>query len=238
MSNSYFKFKQFTVEQKLCANKVSTDACVFGAFLSKHLPLSSVLDVGTGSALLSLMMAQGEVNQIIGVEIEENCFQQAQENVKNSPFDSIIFLENADIRDWKYDLTFDFIISNPPFFNNTSKNADSVKNIARQTEILGPKDWKDILEKNANPSTQVLLLLSNNDVLAEYEKELKNCGYAFQYKTMLYDKSDVTCKRVILHACQNEHPSIKLPKTFTYKKDNEEYTAEFTDLLKDFYLYL
>ena len=238
MANTYFKFKQFTVEQKNCANKVSTDACVFGAFLSHYLPKSSVLDIGTGSALLSLMLAQGNVNQIIGVEIDENCYNQAQDNISNSPFSKLIFLENADVRNWKYDLTFDYIISNPPFFNNSSKNGDAAKNIARQTESLGPKDWNKILQNNANSTTQILLLLSNNDVLAEYEKELKKCGFSFQYKTMLYDKSNVECKRVILHACQKEINSPLLPQVFTYKNNNGEYTNEFIELMKDFYLYL
>lgn len=238
MANTYFKFKQFTIEQKTCANKVSTDACVFGAFLVKHLPKSSVLDVGTGSALLSLMMAQGKANQIIGVEIDADCFAQAKENVNNSQFKEKVFLDNADIRNWQYDITFDFIISNPPFFNNTSKNEDEAKNKARQTESLSPKDWKVILGNNANPKTQIFLLLSNNDVLQEYEQELNLCGYKYQHKALLFDKEKVDCKRVILHACQNEIITPLLPKSFTYKKDDGTYTNEFIELLKEFYLYL
>lgn len=238
MANTYFKFKQFTIEQKACANKVSTDACVFGAFLAKHLPQSSVLDIGTGSALLSLMMGQGKATPIIGIEIESSCFKQAQENVKSSPFSEKIHLTNADVRNWKYDIAFDFIISNPPFFNNTSKNDDSAKNIARQTDSLSPKDWKTILENNATKSTQVILLLSNNDVLLDYENELNACGFNKQHKTLLFDKENVECKRVILHACQNKNPTPSLPKSFTYKDNNGEYTNEFIALLKDFYLYL
>ncbi|MCD8529282.1 MAG: methyltransferase domain-containing protein, partial [Chitinophagales bacterium] len=80
MANSYFDFKEFRIEQSHCANKVSTDACVFGAFVASQTIGKSILDVGTGSGLLALMLAQKSKAKITGIEIESSCTKQAKEN--------------------------------------------------------------------------------------------------------------------------------------------------------------
>jgi tRNA1Val (adenine37-N6)-methyltransferase len=236
MANTYFKFKQFTIEQKACANKVSTDACVFGAWMARIIADGKVLDVGTGSALISLMLGQVYKEPIIGLELDETCTRQAIENVENSSFRNIQ-IEQGDIRTWRSETSFNWIISNPPFFNNTSKNEDAKKNLARQTETLGPGDWSPILNQLGQTSTTLALLLSNNDVLQAYEKSLSNAGYAFQQKMRLLDTKSADCKRIILFAKQ-EYFQIEAPATFFYKNDDGSYSFEFIDLLKAYYLYL
>jgi tRNA1Val (adenine37-N6)-methyltransferase len=236
MANTYFQFKQFKIEQKACANKVSTDACVFGAWMSKLIQEGSVLDVGAGSGLLALMIGQEHKGTIRGIEIESACAEQAGENIRENGFEHIQIIE-GDIRNWESEQKFDWIISNPPFFNNSSKNEDTKRNMARQTETLGPADWSDILNQLGHQDSTVALLLSNNDVLASYESNLKLAGYRFQQKLSLLDKQSSACKRVLLFAKQKAF-KIEVPEIFIYKNDFETYSDEFIDLLSPFYIYL
>ena len=236
MANTYFDFKQFRIEQSNCANKVSTDACVFGAWMAKLIPSGKVLDIGAGSGLLSLILAQGNAQKVIGIELDPNCAQQAAENVSLSKFSDKVDILTADARNWQGTANFDYIISNPPFFNNTFKNTDSRKTQARQTESLGPKDWVQILANNSKENTLVALLLSNNDVLEAYEDQFTDLGYIIQ-KIELLDHSKATCKRVILFAGKRKMEK-DLPATFTYKNQDGSYTDEMIALLKDYYLHL
>lgn len=236
MANTYFQFKQFKIEQANCANKVSTDACVFGAWLNEYMEGRSILDVGCGSGLLSLMLAQGEGRKITGIEIEQHCAEQAKENLLDSPFTNLEVIQ-ADMRTWECPSTFDFIISNPPFFNNSSKNPDDLKNQARQTESLGPTDWEHLLKRAARKDTTIALLLSNNDVLTAYQKEFDKLGFSNQKIVRLLDTQKSDCKRVILLASQSQFQR-DTEESFYYKKPDGSYSERFVDLLRDYYLYL
>ena len=236
MANTYFQFKQFTIEQNACANKVSTDACVFGAWMAKLINKGKVLDVGAGSGLLSLMIGQVHQEAILGIEIEKDCVCQAQENVQASSFQHVC-IQQGDIRSYQSAEKFDWIISNPPFFNNSSKNEDERKNIARQTESLGPDDWPDILKNCAHQESLVALLLSNNDVLKAYEQVLSKADFKNQQSIRLLDTMHAPCKRVILFASK-EKRQLNIPDQFIYKNRDASYSDEFVDVLNDYYLYL
>ena len=111
MANDYFKFKKFTIWQANCAMKVGTDGTLLGAWANGG---RRILDVGTGTGLIALMMAQRfEDTQIVGVDIDEGAVAQARENVKVSPFVDRITIEKADIGTFESQ-PFDAIISNPP----------------------------------------------------------------------------------------------------------------------------
>ncbi|MBP6411549.1 MAG: methyltransferase, partial [Pseudarcicella sp.] len=124
IKNNFFRFKQFVVHQSLSGMKVTTEACLLGAKVPvencKH-----ILDIGSGTGLLSLMMAQRTQACITGVEIDEKAYQQSVENSKKSPFYSqIVFLNQSIQRFSETQMAllqrqyFDLIVSNPPFFTN------------------------------------------------------------------------------------------------------------------------
>ncbi|WP_373057758.1 tRNA1(Val) (adenine(37)-N6)-methyltransferase [Zunongwangia sp. H14] len=122
MSNQAFKFKEFTVEQDKCAMKIGTDGVLLGAWVPlSHYP-KSILDIGTGTGILALMMAQrSEAFLIDAIEIEENAYEQAVENFENSMWGDRLFCYHADLNEFAEEMQdeekYDLIISNPPFYS-------------------------------------------------------------------------------------------------------------------------
>jgi len=133
MANTYFQFKQFTVQQDKCAMKVTTDSCLFGSLsptLSEGEGVLNVLDIGTGTGLLSLMFAQKKQNALIeAIEIDKDAFEQAKENIAASPWSYRINIIHADARNYPFPQKYDVIISNPPFYQNVLNTDDKMKNI-------------------------------------------------------------------------------------------------------------
>src|SRR4051812_24083842 len=117
MSNNYFQFKEFVIQQEHCAMKVCTDSCLFGAWASAWANNKKrILDIGAGTGLLMLMLAQNSSAIIDGIEIEPGCYRQLSTNVTSSPWaDRLHAIEN-DVRQFQFKEKYDFIISNPPFF--------------------------------------------------------------------------------------------------------------------------
>jgi len=137
MANDYFQFKQFTVHQQRCAMKVGTDGTLLGAWA--HVPVASarILDIGTGTGLIALMMAQRFPDaSVIGIDIDKDAVSQAQENVAASPFASRITICNENILDFDGSEGFDAIVSNPPYFVESLTCPDKQRTMARHTISL------------------------------------------------------------------------------------------------------
>ena len=121
MPNKYFQFKQFRIDQEKCSMKVCTDSCVFGAWMAdkiKDRNPKRILDIGTGSGLLSLMVAQKGSAIIHAIDIDDDAVIQANENFKLSPWNQCLLAFCDDIKKWPVSSRYDCIISNPPFFEN------------------------------------------------------------------------------------------------------------------------
>ena len=117
MSNSYFKFKQFTIEQNDCAMKVGTDGCLLGSWFDCG-ESKRILDIGCGTGLIAIMAAQRSNAAITGVEIDGKAAMQARINADNSPWGERIEIINSDLLEYNSDTQFDTIVSNPPYFAN------------------------------------------------------------------------------------------------------------------------
>jgi tRNA1Val (adenine37-N6)-methyltransferase len=138
MSNNWFRFRQFLVCQEGSAMKVGTDGVLLGAWVDCE-GAQSVLDVGTGTGLISLMIAQRSSDPTItAIEIDAASAVQARENVMASKWLSRIGVVEADFRYWEPDdkRTFDLIVCNPPFFTRSLKNPDSKRAAARHDDAL------------------------------------------------------------------------------------------------------
>jgi tRNA1Val (adenine37-N6)-methyltransferase len=137
MGKNSFQFRQFTVHQDRCAMKVGTDGTLLGAWASLGVPDGRILDIGTGTGLIALMMAQRfPKSHVTAIDIDTEAVGQARENVVSSPFSERIRVEQADVRSFQSDGLYDAIVSNPPYFSHALECPDSQRTMARHTTSL------------------------------------------------------------------------------------------------------
>lgn len=133
-----FRFKQFEIEQDRCAMKVGTDGVLLGAWAQGG---CRILDIGSGTGLISLMMAQRFPEaEVVGIDMDADACGQARENVMASPFRDRVEIECCRLQDFGGVGVFDAIVSNPPFFVDSLKNPDSKRTMARHTDSLPFRD--------------------------------------------------------------------------------------------------
>lgn len=136
MANSYFQFKQFRIGQDRCGMKVSTDACIQGAFTT-YPEAKRILDIGSGTGLLALMLAQGHPQaRIDAVEIEPDAYAQATENIRASPWSDRITIHHLPIQAYAPTALYNLIIANPPFYPNHLPSPDQQRRQAHHNDSL------------------------------------------------------------------------------------------------------
>lgn len=134
-----FKFKQFEVNQDRCAMKIGTDSVLFGAWASIKNNPHSVLDIGAGTGVLALMMAQRSYAETIdAIEIDNDAYEQCVDNFEQSPWSDRLFCYHASLEEFVEEIEdcYDFIISNPPFYNDTYKSDDEQRDLARFSDAM------------------------------------------------------------------------------------------------------
>ncbi len=243
MANSYFQFKHFVIQQDRCAMKVTTDGCLFGAWVAQRMQgnrliVDSVLDIGAGTGLLSLMVAQQSSAKIDAIEIDNDAFEQAKENIANSPWQSRINLIHGDARDLPESQQYDVIISNPPFYQNELKSENDKKNRAHHDEGLLLDDLLTIVQANLKPGGEFYLLLpyKRNE---ELEKAFVKKRLVISDATMVRQSTQHNFFRILLTGKHSENnKETFITSEIAIKNEKQEYTPAFIKLLKDYYLYL
>ena len=241
MPNTHFQFKQFIVHHDRCAMKVTTDSCFFGAWASREIQSSAiqiekVLDIGTGTGLLSLMIAQENKASIDAVEIDADAAGQAEENISSSPWSEKIKVYNQDILNFHPGYKYDCIICNPPFYENELNSNEQRKNIAHHSSSILISQVLNKIKNNLKEDGIFFLMYP-----AKRQKEVDN----------LFEKEHHYFIRKIILKQSVNHAGFRIIAMATNKKVNEvgtseisiwnekqQYTSEFIDLLKDYYLYL
>jgi tRNA1Val (adenine37-N6)-methyltransferase len=164
-----FQFKQFRIAQDRCAQKVSEVACIQGAWA--HIPplAKDILDIGSGTALLSLMLAQRTSALIDAIEIEESAHAQGKENVEQSPFANRINCLQGDVRTYPFSKCYDFIICNPPFFQGQLKSNSDSANLAKHATMLSLEELLKVVDRvlKADGAFCILLPLERMSSLNE-----------------------------------------------------------------------
>ncbi|MFT3933960.1 MAG: methyltransferase [Chitinophagaceae bacterium] len=242
MPNNYFQFKQFTVYQDRCALKVSTDSCVFGAWIAKKTALSQhhinrCLDIGAGTGLLMLMMAQQFAGNIQGVEIDKASYEQATENLKSSPWAHRLQLFHNDIKLFHSAQQYDLIISNPPFFEGDLKSVNTRYNFAKHNDGLSLQDLLEVVNKNLSPNGSFAVLLPYHRM--EWFQQLAASSYElFVNETLLMRQSlQHPHFRAVLILQRSKSSSIK-KEELVIRRSADVYSFGFIQLLKDYYLHL
>jgi tRNA1Val (adenine37-N6)-methyltransferase len=240
VANSFFQFKQFTVQQEFCAMKVSTDSCIFGAinaeaFSGKELQAARYLDIGTGTGLLSLMLAQKTNALIDAVEIDTNAFEQARSNFNASPFKERLSIYNNDILYFKPGKKYDGIICNPPFFEGDLQSPDEKKNTAKHDTTLTLQQLLSAACNHLKDAGTLSVLLPYHRV-DDFIKEAVTQNFYVEEKILLRNSLHHPYFRAILFLSKINNLSIT--RHLLIKNEAGSYTSEFVALLKDYYLYL
>jgi tRNA1Val (adenine37-N6)-methyltransferase len=238
VANNYFQFKQFTIQQDRAAMKVCTDACLFGAYMANELqllPVNNILDIGTGTGLLSLLLAQKTTATIDAVEIDIAAFEQTRKNVAKSPWKEKLNIYNADIIKYETSKKYDHIISNPPFFEDDLRSADEKKNFAKHDSSLTLENLLAAIDHHlsADGSFSVLLPFHRAGYFEEAAAKL-NFHPAKKMSVKQTPKHNYFRSILIF----SRKPIVTKQEEITIKNEEGNYSAEFIKLLKDYYLYL
>lgn len=240
MPNNYFQFKQFTVQQERAALKVSTDSCLLGAYCSnwaanKQQEPKHILDIGAGTGLLMLMLAQKTTASIDAVEIDEPSFQQAIENIEALAWHNRLQLFHADVRQFQFQHKYDLIISNPPFYEGDLKSTAGNKNVAKHDEGLKLHELLKVVNSQLTADGSFAVLLP-------YHRSAKFTEDAEAVQLFLNEEMNVRqttahsfFRSILIFGKRKEE---RITNEIAIKNSNGDYTNEFTALLSDYYLYL
>lgn len=218
--------------------KVCTDSCLFGAWVAdklgrKIIEAKNILDIGTGTGLLSLMIAQKSFAETDAVEINENSFRQAKDNFAKSPWNQRLHAINADIKNWSSPQKYDLIISNPPFFENDLRSANPNKNIAKHHNTLTLKDLIRVVSFHLADNGNFAILLPFHRVQFFKNLALEN-NFHLNDELLIQQTPRHSFFRGMLFF--GSHPVSLDSKKLTIQNDEGSYTVEFNMLLKDYYL--
>lgn len=239
-----FQFKKFSVEQDRCAMKIGTDGVLLGAWTPIYHNPNSILDIGTGTGIIALILAQRcSAEQIDALEIDENAYEQATDNFENSPWSDRLFCFHAGLDEFvdEPEDDYDLIVSNPPFYNEDYKSNNNQRNLARFQDAL---PFEDLIEAAD-------LLLSEKgvfSVIIPFKEEENFIALAKDFElfpikiTRVQGTSTTEIRRSLLAFSRDARQAgrqerINFPiDTLVIETERHVYTDEYIALTKDFYL--
>lgn len=231
-----FTFKQFTIHQDRCAMKVGTDGVLLGAWAPLDHHPQRILDVGAGTGLIALMLAQrSDASEIDAVEVDEDAYEQCVENFEASPWGDRLFCYHADIRELADDPEepYDLIVANPPYFSEDTLPDNPSRALARNNELL---PFEDLLE-----AVQILLAEEGKfAVIIPFKEEEHFIGLAQKLElfssaiTRVKGNATSEIKRSLI--CFSKKSSSVETHELILEKERHYYTEEFKNLVSEFYL--
>jgi tRNA1Val (adenine37-N6)-methyltransferase len=231
MSSPSFRFQQFEVYHDRCGMKVGTDGVLLGAWVQPG-SAGKILDVGTGSGVIALILAQRSSAEIVGVELEAQAAAQAEENVLRSPWPDRIRIVHGDFRDFSAS-AFDLIVSNPPFYQNALKAPSPERNHARHTVALSYSGLIEKAEKLLSLDGRLAVVLPILGAVAFED-------YAWGKGLYLHRRCEVSTlegqppKRVLLEFSRRRS---QIERTFlAISSKTKDRTDPFSALTSDLYL--
>lgn len=239
-SDKEFKCKYFIVKHGVNTFPVTTEALIFGAYLAQNISDEKLsLEIGTGCGLLPLMITQKSSVFIHAVEIDGKAFEIAFENIKNAGFSNQIGIFHTDIQHFTSEIgineyeKYDLIFTNPPFYQNHLKGNAVSKNIAMHNDLLSFTELAKTVKRFSHEKTKIIVLLPPNQ-LNQLEIELKTQKLIKTNEFQIHHRQNSKVLRII--ATFGYKLTDFQPSHFFIKDENENYTQQFKDLLKDYYL--
>jgi len=229
-----FHFKQFSLYHHRSTMKVGTDSVLLGVWAQLQ-GVRQALDIGTGSGILSLLLAARSQCHIDAVELDQQSYEEAKANFEASPFSNQLRAHHADFNTFagEADQQYDLIISNPPFFINDRKPENPHKRIARHAETLG---YQQLIEGSIgllNPSGILSVVLPYRKGL-QFMSIANEKGLSVQRQLLIFPKPCVQPNRMNLQLGLEETPLEK--QKFIIRNESGDFTKQYRSFLKDFYL--
>ena len=234
MSNPFFQFKQFRIRHDRCAMKVGTDGVLLGA-AAPVVGAKSVLDVGTGTGLIALMLAQREPQaRICGVELDKEAAAQATENVADSPWADRVEICCQDFRQFQGPNTYDLIVSNPPYFVNSLLAPKAERAAARHTASLPYEDLLAGVVQHLSPEGSFSLILPS-EVQAEFVRLAQEQGLHLYQQIWVQTTPKAAPKRVLMNFSFRADRPLE-EEYLVIELERHSYSKDYIALTREFYL--
>ncbi|SHI65138.1 tRNA1(Val) (adenine(37)-N6)-methyltransferase [Pseudozobellia thermophila] len=231
-----FRFKEFSIDQENCAMKIGTDGVLLGAWSTLHHRPQSLLDIGAGTGVIALMLAQrSDAETIDAIEIEEGAYEQCVANFENSPWGDRLFCYHAGFDEFveEMDEKYDLIVSNPPFYSEKVSSGDTSRDQARQNASL---PFEELIEGVGH-------LLAEKGVfstIVPYDKEpyllklaVKHGLYARRITHVKGTPTTAVKRSLIEFSFKPSEPRVE---ELVIEIERHRYTPEYIALTRDFYL--
>ncbi len=234
--NKPFKFKAFTVDQDKCAMKVGTDGVLLGAWASLNNDPFSILDIGTGTGIIALQLAQrSQAETIDAIEINDSAFEQAVSNFENSPWADRLFCYHASLHEFSQEMDdkYDLIVSNPPFYHEHYQTPNEARNKARFTSALS-------FEQLIRATSQLLSEQGTFSLIIPFKEEANFTQLAKEQNlhpvriTRVRGNSTSEMKRSLMEFSFNKRKVYF--EELILETSRHQYTSAYCELVKDFYL--
>jgi tRNA1Val (adenine37-N6)-methyltransferase len=240
MHNPFFRFKQFTIHQDRCAMKVGTDSVLLGAWTEPG-NVKRILDIGTGTGLLALMMAQRSDAVITGIDIDPAAAEQATENARHSPWSSRIQFKSISfqeyVKEWKNDALsepFDLLISNPPFHPEDIKPDFYQRRLARHSDELSVREILSLGDGILSPHGRIALVIPAK-IYTQVMAESAEAGLSVIRTLAVKPTPQKDVHRYLLEFGFASQNSIS-EELIIELNERHEYSLEYRELTRDFYL--
>jgi tRNA1Val (adenine37-N6)-methyltransferase len=234
MSNSYFRFKQFTIRQDRCAFKVGTDGVLLGASADVD-GVTRILDIGSGTGLIALMLAQRCQAEITAIEPDMDSFEQASDNIGKSKWHERIKIWNSSLQDFNPgNQKFDLIVCNPPYFRDSLKNPDPAKAASRHNISLSEKELlKGVSRLLAdNGKLQVIMPYNEGSI---FVTEASDYGLLCVKIIKIKSLPTSNVRRLIFTFSRTRQETVERHITIESGR-RHEFTEEYINLTKEFYM--
>ncbi len=235
MTQNDFRFKQFNVRQDRCAMKVGTDGVLLGAWV-KTFNEKRILDIGTGTGLIALMLAQKSESLIDAIDIDENAFIESKENFKASPWSSRLTAIHNSIQDYATHTPYryDLIVSNPPYFIGAHPAPSEARNVARHMDdSLSIEDLVHGVLKLLTPEGRFCVILPFMEGIKFAEYAESNGLYA-THLTKVKTKVEKQEKRMMMEFQMIKKETVE--EELVIQEEDLSYTQQYLELTNDFYL--
>lgn len=231
-----FVFKQFEIAQDKCAMKVGTDAVLLGAWANVH-NANTILDIGTGTGILTLMLAQKNTTaHITAIDIDAGAVAQAQYNFNQSKFSAQLTVQHIKLQQYvlQCNVLYDIIISNPPFFENSSRANDTARNLARHNDSLTLAELLQAVATLLMPNGifYVVLPATQEPIVASLVAKQGLCITQIMY---IHTKEHKAPKRILIAISKQMKP--KMEEHLIIELDaRHEYSEEYKALTSPYYV--